>query len=118
MNIRKELQKGSTPLLVLGVLARGEMYGYQIIKTVELESERVFQMNEGTLYPILHAMEQEGLLCARWEQVEGSARKRKYYRITDKGRKALARDRAAWDTYRTAVDRVLGGVQDVTACAY
>ena len=112
MKLRKELAKGSTPLLVLGVLARGEMYGYQIIKTVELESRQVFQMNEGTLYPILHALEMDGLLTARWVQVEGSARKRKYYRITDKGRKELADEREAWDTYQTAVNRVLGGVQN------
>ena len=85
MKISKELAKGSTGLLVLSVISRGEMYGYQIIKTVEMMSDNVFQMNEGTLYPILHSLEKEGFLTSRWCESEENGRKRKYYKITKKG---------------------------------
>lgn len=111
MRISKELAKGSTGLLVLGVLSKREMYGYQIIKTVELMSENVFQMNEGTLYPILHALEKEEYLTAYWAENEETGRKRKYYKITEKGLKELAAQKQEWETYQTAVNRVLGNAQ-------
>lgn len=108
MKISKELAKGSTGLLVLSVLSKQELYGYQIIKTVELVSEEVFKMNEGTLYPILHSLEQEGLLTSRWCTDEESGRKRKYYKITEKGLRELAGQTAEWRTYEKAVNRVVG----------
>lgn len=104
--MNKELMKGSTSLLVLGVLEKEEMYGYQIIKELERRSENVFSMKEGTLYPILHSLEQDGLLEARWAESE-SARKRKYYRITKKGLKALYSQKEEWQTYAAAVGSVL-----------
>lgn len=114
MRISKELAKGSTGLMVLGVLSRHELYGYQIIKTVELMSENVFQMNEGTLYPILHALEKESFLSSYWAENEETGRKRKYYKITEKGLKELARQKQEWDTYQKAVNRVVGGVQNAS----
>ena len=60
MNIKKELTKGSSALLVLSVLEKGDMYGYRIIKEIEMRSEFVFSLKEGTLYPILHAFEKDG----------------------------------------------------------
>ena len=109
MKISKELSKGSTGLLVLSVISRGEKYGYQIIKTVEMMSDNVFQMNEGTLYPILHSLEREGFLSSRWVESEENGRKRKYYRITDKGIKELATQKQEWETFSTAVGKVVGG---------
>lgn len=67
MSVNKELVKGSTSMLVLGVLEEKEMYGYQIIKELEQRSETVFSLKEGTLYPILHVLEQDGFLEAYWE---------------------------------------------------
>ena len=64
MSVNKELVKGSTSMLVLGVLEEKEMYGYQIIKELEQRSETVFSLKEGTLYPILHVLEQDGFLEA------------------------------------------------------
>lgn len=107
MKISKELAKGSTAMLVLSVLSREEMYGYQIIKTVELTSEKVFQMNEGTLYPILHSLEQEGFLTSRWCDGEENGRRRKYYKITEDGKKELKLRHAEWERYEKAVNRVL-----------
>lgn len=109
MKISKELAKGSTGMLVLSVIARSEMYGYQIIKTVEMMSENVFQMNEGTLYPILHALEKEEYLTSRWVENEENGRKRKYYKITEKGIKELASQKKEWETYSVAVGKVLTG---------
>ncbi|MBR4726475.1 MAG: helix-turn-helix transcriptional regulator [Clostridia bacterium] len=109
MRINKELSKGSNALMVLSVIARQDMYGYQIVRTIENASEDVFVLNEGTLYPILHTLEQNGLLDAYWCEVDG--RRRKYYRITEKGRKELARRRAEWDEFSGAVSKVLGSAE-------
>ena len=65
MSVNKELVKGSTSMLVLGVLEEKEMYGYQIIKELEQRSETVFSLKEGTLYPILHVLEQDGFLSVQ-----------------------------------------------------
>ena len=87
MKISKELIKGSTAMLVMSVLKKNDMYGYKIIKELELQSESVFELKEGTLYPILHALEKENLLESYWEEFDG--RKRKYYHLTRKGTKSL-----------------------------
>lgn len=107
MNIRKELAKGSTPLLVLAVLEANDMYGYQIIKELEVKSEFVFTLKEGTLYPILHALEKDGALKSYWLD-NGKTRKRKYYQLTDKGIKLLHNDKKEWNTYSNAVEKVIG----------
>ena len=109
MKISKELAKGSTGLLVLSVISKTDMYGYQIIKTIEQTSEEVFSLNEGTLYPILHSLEKEGCLEAYWCEAEG--RKRKYYKITEKGLKELASREQEWNVFSGAVKKVLGGAK-------
>ena len=70
MKLSKELVKGSTATLVLSVLKSNDLYGYKIIKEIQLRSENVFDLKEGTLYPILHALEQEGCLESYWEEYE------------------------------------------------
>ena len=112
MRIHKELAKGSTGLLVLSVLSRQELYGYQSSKAVELMSESVFQMNEGTLYPILHALEKEELLTSYWADNPDTGKRRKYYKITKKGLRELEMQKEEWETYQKAVNRVIGGVQN------
>ena len=108
MNIKKELSKGSSSLLVLSVLGQGDMYGYQIIKEIESRSEYVFSLKEGTLYPILHAFEKDGLVTSYWLGGDG-ARKRKYYRITDKGQRILSKTKEDWRSYSEAVNKVVTG---------
>ena len=105
MKISKELVKGSTATLVLSVLKSKDMYGYVIIKEIALRSEHVFELKEGTLYPILHALEQEGCLESYWEEFEN--RKRKYYHLTRKGEKRLNASTEEFAAYTTAVKRVL-----------
>lgn len=106
MDIKKELTKGSSSLLVLSVLEKEDMYGYQIIKEIEYLSRSVFSFKEGTLYPILHSFEKEGLVKSYWESGE-NGRKRKYYQITKKGIKVLEKTKEEWKVYSSAVERVV-----------
>ena len=107
MRIDKELLKGSTVILILTMLDRRPMYGYEMLSEIEQASEGVFQFKEGTLYPILHALEANGYVESYWERTE-TARQRKYYLITDNGRRQLAAKRTEWVTFRSAVDQVIG----------
>lgn len=113
MNVKKELTKGSSALLVLSVLEKEDMYGYRIIKEIEMRSECVFTLKEGTLYPILHAFEKDGYVESYWEGKEGE-RRRKYYHLTKKGAKVLQDNKQEWASYSRAVSKVLGGVVNAT----
>lgn len=106
MQVGKELLKGSTGTLILKLLDRQDLYGYELIKELERSSDGTFVLKEGTLYPILHAMEAERWVEAYWSEVEG--RKRKYYRLTDGGKRKLQEKEREWRLFRNAVDRVLG----------
>ncbi|CAM4440437.1 PadR family transcriptional regulator [Paenibacillus tarimensis] len=106
MKVNKELLKGSTAVLVLTTLAKKDQYGYELIREIERQSEGVFAFKEGTLYPILHTLEAEGWVESYWQVHDG--RKRKYYRITDKGKQHVKERKAEWQLFRTAVDRVIG----------
>ena len=114
MDIKKELTKGSTALLVLSVLEKQDLYGYRIIKEIEMRSEFVFSLKEGTLYPILHAFEKSGYVEAYWQGNEGE-RRRKYYHLTKKGIKVLQENKQEWESYSKAVGKVIGGVANATA---
>lgn len=103
--ISKELSTGTIPMMVLSVIKSEDMYGYKIIKTLEKRSENVFSLKEGTLYPILHSLEKEGLLESYWDKNEG--RKKKYYHITNKGIKQLEQKSAEFDELATTVRKVL-----------
>lgn len=94
----QQLRKGSTPLLILSVLANEKMYGYQIMRELEQRSEGYFSMTAALLYPALHQLEMDGLLNSEWQEGQGK-RKRKYYAITAKGRKALGTSRAEWEKF-------------------
>ena len=106
MSGEKNPLAGSTTLLVLSLLAQKDMYGYQIIKEIEQRSEFVFSFKEGTLYPILHGFEQEGLVKSYWQDGERGKR-RKYYHITDRGLKMLNKSTEDWHSYSSAVEKVI-----------
>ena len=101
-------EAASTAMLVLALLKQGEMYGYQIIEELDRRSEHVFQMKEGTLYPILHALEKDKCLSS-YQQEAPTGRMRKYYKLTRKGRKLLDGKRAEWAAFHQGVDSVLSG---------
>ena len=108
MKISKELLKGSTTLLVLRLLETENMYGYEMIKDLKEKSENVFELKEGTLYPILHSLEESGLISSYWD--ETTAKKRKYYAITKEGRKYLKAKKEEWKIFSNGVNQVIGGV--------
>lgn len=95
MASRKLVAASSAPIL-MSVLAAGESYGYAIISRVRAVSGGELKWTEGMLYPVLHRLEQQGLVEATWRTAE-TGRQRRYYRLTQAGKKALAEERAAWD---------------------
>ena len=111
MKINSELLKGSTQLLVLKLLEQRDMYGYEIIKEIISQSNGVFQFKEGSLYPILHSLENQKYIKSYWES-NTSERKRKYYQITASGKTALQEKVEEWDCFSSSVANILrvGGV--------
>ena len=99
---------GGTAMLVLALLKEREMYGYQIIEELEKRSNQVFRLQEGTLYPLLHSLERDKLVTAREQEAPGG-RKRRYYRITAAGLRALEEKREQWAVYSRAVTAILAG---------
>jgi len=110
MVINKGYMSGSSSLLVLNLLNEKPCYGYELIKTLKNRSNNVFDMKEGTLYPILHKLENEELITSANQEVSG--RVRKVYSITNKGIKVLESEREEWKSFSLAVNQVLslGGI--------
>ncbi len=105
MDFGKDLVAASATPLVLAILAGGDSYGYAIIKQVgELSGGRL-QWTDGMLYPVLHRLERQGFVAAKWGASE-SGRRRKYYRITKLGAEALAAQQQQW----RVVDKALRGI--------
>lgn len=98
-----------TSMLVLSLLKQQSMYGYQMIRELEQQSQMVFRLQEGTLYPVLHSLEQQGAVISVQKTAE-NGRMRKYYEITSHGRKLLQEKAEEWKIYETAVNQVMGGV--------
>ena len=107
MKIDKELSKGSHELILLKLLSRKDMYGYQLIQEMALLSEDVFHMSQGSLDPFLHTMEDKGLIDSYARMENG--RERRYYRLTNAGRRALEEKEDQWAVYTRAMGRILKG---------
>lgn len=97
---------GTVEMLILEVISEGPSYGYQIVQSVTGRSGGYFQLKEGSLYPALHRLERQKLLSSFWEEADG--RRRKYYRLTPAGRKALAARKQQWRQFARGVNGVLG----------
>jgi len=104
---QRELMRGSLDLMVLAIIARGRQYGYSIQKHVETASDGRIAIPAGTLYPLLHRLESQGLVASSWDDSTG--RKRKWYEITSRGRKALGQQSSTWRTYVDCVRTLLDG---------
>ena len=102
---RGQLLKGTLPLLVLGSLEDGELYGYEIAQRLETQSGGVVTPSEGSLYPTLYRLLAEGAVTASW-RTSDKGPKRRYYQITESGIKQLADQRAAWTQFSGAVSRL------------
>lgn len=105
----KNLLTSSTTMLILKLLEEKDMYGYQMIDELSKKSNNVFLLKAGTLYPLLHGLEQKGIIEA-YDSNEDTARQRRYYNITKRGRKLLNDKKTEWKEYSSAVNNVLGGV--------
>ena len=101
-----ELVKGTLSLLILSLLSRKPMYGYEIAATVHRDTGGSFEWREGSLYPNLHKLQAEDLITGQWEETD-SGRKRRYYRITKKGRAALAEKVQSWTELCRGVKAIL-----------
>lgn len=108
MKVDKDLMKGSATMLILNLLSNGDMYGYQMVKELEKRSDNTFTLKEGTMYPILHSLESQGMVESYWEK-GSTGRKRKYYHITDNGQKLLYEKKKEWHVYSSTINKVLRG---------
>ena len=97
--------KGHLPTLLLKVLSRGPNHGYRIAQDVKARSKGVLEFKEGTLYPALHLLESKGLIESD-EQVE-QGRTRRYYRLTERGLKALDEEKEEWKRVSAAISLIL-----------
>jgi PadR family transcriptional regulator PadR len=98
---------GVPELLVLRLLSRREMYGYEIVKAIQAQTKEALTFGEGCIYPYLHYLEAEKLVDSRRQEVEG--RSRNYYRLTPRGRKRLAALTAEWNRITAGVSLLMGG---------
>ena len=106
MAVSKNLVSGSMTMLLLKLLSEQDMYGYEMISVLRERSENVFELKAGTLYPLLHSLEEKNLLEAYEQEALGKVRK--YYSITKAGRKLLQEKETEWKEYSQAVTGVLG----------
>ena len=112
---KSDVLQGTLILLVLRTLnALGSLHGYGIARRIEQISGELLQLNQGTLYPALLRMEQEGWIASKWGASEKN-RKAKFYSITASGRRQLAKETKEWRRMSSTIDRFLGSIQDLLA---
>ena len=102
MKRERELMRGAGPVAILKLLQRSEMYGYELVDALSRRSAGVLTMGQSTLYPLLYNLEAKGLIKGDWREAD-SGRERKYYRLTDKGRKRLVADMKQWQALAGAM---------------
>jgi PadR family transcriptional regulator PadR len=103
----KEFRKGSTVIIVLKLLLEQPMYGYMLAQELSKRSSGYFEFKQGTLYPALHKMEIDGLIEGRWDEETQDGPPRKYYHITDAGRKALVNLSEEWNNFASKLGGLL-----------
>ena len=101
-----ELIKGTLSLIILSLLSRRAMYGYEIAATVKAETDGALDWKAGSLYPSLHKLEKDGLVRGEW-QGEPDTRQRKYYHIAKAGRAALGEKEASWSQLTKAIAQIM-----------
>ena len=105
--LNQELKKGSAELLLLSLLEKDARHGYELAKQIEQLSEGVLTFYPASLYPTLYRLEKRGLIKGRWVEEPGQ-RRRRFYRLTEKGEDILASQRATWKKFARAVDLIAG----------
>ena len=103
--LERELKRGSTELLILALLEQKPRHGYEIGRLIDERSDGAISFHIASLYPTLYRLQEKGLIEGRWVERAGQ-RRRRYYRLTPEGRKALEKQRGIWDQFFGALDRV------------
>jgi PadR family transcriptional regulator PadR len=104
MRIERELMRGAGPVAVLRLLSAGEKYGYELVRILEDKSGGVLAMGQSTLYPMLYNLQAKGLITSRIDT--GDTRPRKYYRLTEKGKRQLEHETQQWQALAVAMDKM------------
>ena len=108
MKFESQLLKGIAPAVVLEILSGGQMYGYELSRTIEQRSGDILTLGKGTLYPLLYNLEAKKLVKGRWEK-NAATRKRRYYSITSKGKDELARQKVQLKELTAGLNLLFGG---------
>jgi len=108
MKFESQLLKGIAPVVVLEILSRGEMYGYELSEAIKKRSKNVLTLGQGTLYPLLYNLEAKKLVKGSWQNSD-SGRKRRYYSITSKGKMELSRQKEQLAQLQKGLRYVFGG---------
>ena len=103
----RELKKGSAELLILSLLEGRARHGYEISQLIEQRSEGTLKFNVASFYPLLYRLEKRGWIKGQWVEKAGQ-RRRRYYKLTPEGRKVLAAQRSAWESFVAAISRITG----------
>lgn len=106
--IIKELKRGTIEIVLLSLLSDGQKYGYQLVNEITQKSDGLFSLAEGTLYPVLYRLEDNGLVEPKWETQERGV-PRKYYCITEKGLEQLKLLKVQWENFSKSMEKLLGG---------
>jgi PadR family transcriptional regulator PadR len=108
MKFESQLLKGIAPTVVLKILSRGQMYGYELSKAIEQRSGEILTLGKGTLYPLLYNLEARKLIKGKWESGD-NGRKRRYYSITSKGKGQLAKQTEQLEQLHRGLDLIFEG---------
>jgi PadR family transcriptional regulator PadR len=103
----KQMKKGVLDMLVLKLLRSEAKYGYQIIQEMKEKSDEAFLLKDGTLYPVLYRLEDDGLVTSSWSEAKGKQTPRKYYEITGEGQKALEEIEAVWKRISDGIKKIM-----------
>lgn len=108
----QQLKKGVLEMLVLELVCKGPTYGYELLSKLKSVSGGKFQLKEGTLYPILYRLEDDGLIAASWSQGEGRVAPKKIYEATEKGQEENMRRQKIWQEFVETVNGfTVGGME-------
>lgn len=107
----QQLKKGALEMLVLSAVCDGPTYGYALLGRLQARSDGLFTLKEGTLYPILYRLEDDGFIEAGWTAGEGRTAPKKMYTATDRGREEAARRRAVWKMFVECVENCQEGAE-------
>ena len=111
--LRKQTLDGNVETLILAVLETEPSYGYHIVKELNKRSHGILSLGEGTVYPVLHRLEERKVLSSK-QYLAKNGRRRKYYRLTSKGRRSLAGNRQQWQMLVSVMEKVLGSAKYIS----